>query len=345
MALAIAGCFTGCATKTPVATPQVLFPAPPDEPRIQYLWSFGSEAGLGKRSSLETFVTGTEGVHRPILKPYGVAIKKGKIYVCDTQAGNLSIADLERRRLRYLRPEGQAAFKLPANVAVDDEGTIFVTDTGRQQLLIFNAELEPVAQLGNPGEMRPAGVAVSGDRVYVTDMAGHCVRVYNKASRELLFTFPKQGAKEEEHLFNPSNIAVDGLGRICVSDSGGFAVKIFDKEGKHLQTLGELGVSPGRFAMPKGVAGDREGRVYVVDAAAPVVQLFDPKGQLLMFFGQPASSGPGGLYLPAGIAVDYESAALFQKYAAPGYKLDYVILVVNQAGARKVAVYGFLQKS
>jgi hypothetical protein len=82
-----------------------------------------------------------------------------------------------------------------------------------------------------------------------------------------------------------------------------------------------------------------------VDAAAPVVQLFDHQGKLLMFFGQPATSGDAGLYLPAGITVDYENADLFQKYAAPGYKFEYVILLTNQVGPQKVSIFGFLKKA
>jgi hypothetical protein len=50
------------------------------------------------------------------------------------------------------------------------------------------------------------------------------------------------------------------------------------------------------------------------------------------------------LYLPAGLCVDYENAGLFQKYAAPGFKIEYLILVTNQAGPNKVSVYGFLAK-
>jgi hypothetical protein len=43
--------------------------------------------------------------------------------------------------------------------------------------------------------------------------------------------------------------------------------------------------------------------------------------------------------------VDYANAGLFQKYVAPGYQLEYLILVTNQAGPRKVCVYGFLKKT
>jgi DNA-binding beta-propeller fold protein YncE len=193
--------------------------------------------------------------------------------------------------------------------------------------------------------MKPAGIALHQNKIYVADAKNSVVRVYDKGSRQLIRTIPQNEPDEQKRLFTPTNIAIDQTGKIVVSDSGGFAVKIYDLEGKHIRTLGELGVSPGQFAMPKGVGVDGEGRVYVLDAAAPVIQMFDAEGRLLMFFGQPSSSGPGGLWLPAGLAVDRDNLSFFRKYVAPGYRLDYIVLVTNQVGPRKVSVFGFITKT
>ena len=57
-----------------------------------------------------------------------------------------------------------------------------------------------------------------------------------------------------------------------------------------------------------------------------------------------STSGPAGLYLPAGLTIDYENVGLFQKYVAPGQQLEYLILLTNQVGPKKVSVYGFLKK-
>jgi sugar lactone lactonase YvrE len=335
----------GCATKKPVTRNYTVFPAPPDEPRIQYLMSYGSETDLGGHGRFNEFIVGKEKEFRPIWKPYGVAIRKGKVYVCDTQAANVSMADLSRRKLDYLKPDGQAAMRLPINVAVDEEGLIYVTDIGRGQVLIYGKEGQLQGQIGKPGEMKPCGITLAKDRLYVTDMTNHCVRVYNKTTREQLFTVPRDTTNSNAKILGPTNVAVDEQGRICVSDTQGFAVKLYDAEGNFLRSIGDLGVTPGQFSLPKGVGVDRQGRIYVLDAAAPVVQLFDAEGNLLMFFGQPNTSGPGGLYLPAGLCVDYENVDLFQRYAAPGFKLEYLILITNQVGPHKVSVYGFLRKA
>src|SRR6185437_4701882 len=191
---------------------------------------------------------------------------------------------------------------------------------------------------------KPVGVAINGGRLYVTDLKNHNVRVYDKTKRELLFSIPRDPNDEQSRLLSPTNVATDRQGRILVSDTGGFFIQIYDAQGNHIRMIGEQGLNPGSFALPKGVAADREGRIYVVDAATQVVQLFDSAGRILMYFGNPNTSGPGATDLPAGIAVDYDNAKFFQQYAAPGFKVEYLIFVTNQYGDQKVSVYGFGHK-
>jgi DNA-binding beta-propeller fold protein YncE len=343
--LAGALCLAGCATKKPAAKEYMVFPPPPDEPRIQYLTSFGSEDDLHKASKFNAFIVGQEKVLRPITKPYGVAIKGGKIYVCDTQAGCVAVADLVKGRIHYLRPQGTSAMKMPVNVAVDKDDTVYVTDTLRGQIMVLGQDGGLIEAVGLKDEMKPCGLAIAGDKLYVTDLKNSCVRVYDKATRKVLSTFATKDGDPQGRVFQPTNLAVDSKGNVYVSDTGGFVVKVYDASGHYVRTVGEHGVTPGQFSLPKGLAVDRDNRLYVLDAAAPVVQLFDAEGRLLMFFGQPNTSGDAGLYLPAAMTVDYENAGLFQKYVQPGYKAEYVILLTNQVGPHKVSVFAFLKKA
>jgi len=80
--------------------------------------------------------------------------------------------------------------------------------------------------------------------------------------------------------------------------------------------------------------------MYVVDAAFENVQIFDREGRLLLFFGGPGE-GPENINLPAAVVVDYESAPLFQKYADPKFKVEYIVLVASQYGNSKLNVFGF----
>ena len=339
IAVLAAGCATSNAPKT-----HVFFPPPPDEPRIQFLSSFASEEGLQGERTFTDFVVGSEKFARPIVKPYGIATSPGKVYVCDTVPATVEVIELGKRRIRYFKPAGDATLGTPINIAVDADGLRYITDTKRGQVLVFKGE-DYLGALGTRDEMKPAGVALTRERIYVTDLKNHCVRVYNKVNRELLFTFPKAGDDEKSRLFAPTNVAIDNQGRVCVSDTGGFFVNVYEADGKYVRTLGEQGLSPGKFSLPKGVAVDREGRAYVVDANTQVVQLFDPEGRILMYFGDPAQTGGGATSLPAGIAIDYENGGHFQSYAAPGFKIEYLIWVTNQTGQHKVSVFAFGRKN
>ena len=323
----------------------VYFPPPPDEPRLQFLRSFSSGKGLGGSGTFTEFLVGKETGNFPIAKPYGLAAAPGKLFICDTEMGALEVVDLNRNRLAYFKPRGESYLGLPMNVAVDADGTRYVTDTKREQVLIYDAKGNYLASLGQRDEMKPVGVAVFQNRLYVTDIKNHLVRVYNKATRQLTFTVPRSAEAEKGRLFQPTNIAIDAGGRMIVSDTGGFSIQIYDPEGKHLQTVGEMGLTPGKFALPKGVAVDREGRFYVVDAKTQYVQLFDAEGKVLMYLGDPKSEGPGSTSLPAGVTVDYANVKYFEKYAAPGFKVEYLVYVVNQFGPHKISVFGFGKKS
>jgi len=334
----------GCATSGDKSPKNFsVYPVPPDEPRIQFLTSFSTETELGGQSDFAKFVVGRDQTYRPIWKPYGITATKGTLYICDTQPGNVTVVDLTKRRIRYLRPTGLAAMKTPIGVATDRVGNRYVTDTTRGQVLIYSPQGDYLGEFGTKDEMKPCGVAINGERLYVTDLKNHSVRVYDLKTRGLLFTAPRNTASEEGRLFSPTNLALDRDGRIYVSDTGGFTVKVYDAEGNFLRAIGERGLDAGRFALNKGVAVDREGRVYVVDAATGLAQVFDAEGKLLMFFGDPKAGGLGAMYLPAGIAVDYDNVATFEKHVMPGRKVDFLIYVTNQAGTQKVNVYGFLR--
>jgi DNA-binding beta-propeller fold protein YncE len=319
----------------------------------------------GGLSKFAIFVTGITPQQRAIGKPYGMALHRGQLYVCDTSQAAIVILNLEERKFAYLDPKGGGQLRTPINIAIDQDGTKYVTDRGHNQVLIYGPDntyqgaigekatvnlttpevtpARPAAAVGEEKGLRPTDVVVAGNRLYVTDLNNSCVRVYHKVYRELLFKIPTDPKDEAAKLFAPANLAIDSQNHLYVSDFAGFCVKAYDADGKYLRSFGRAGDRPGEFARPKGVAVDREGRVYVVDAAAQVIQIFDAEGRLLLFFGEPKGSA-APLDLPAKVVLDYDHVALFQQYAAPGFKLEYLVLASNQFGDRKVSVYGFGHK-
>lgn len=331
---------SACATARTESRPPVFYPPLPNAPRLQYLASFSGAADVGeKRSRLAELVAGGDKQDEPVQKPYGAAAHDGKLYLVDVRGAGYAVFDLARHAFTWVRGDGNGQMKVPTNIAIAADGTKYVTDVGLGQVLAFDREDHFLRAYGVIDQFRPGDVAVSGDRLFVSDLKGHQIQVLDRRSGELLGRLGGPGGAEGEFQY-PTNLAVGPDGSLFVTDTMNFRVQQLTPEGKFLRSFGKLGDRPGQFSRPKGVAVDREGRLYVADAAFDNVQVFDAEGRLLLFFGSPGEA-PESLNLPTAVVVDYESAPLFQRYADPRFKLEYVVLVASQFGKGKLNVFGF----
>jgi DNA-binding beta-propeller fold protein YncE len=346
-AVAIIGLAAGCATRPKTARTEYFFPPPPDDPRLQFLTSFNSEKEFhgSEEKTLMTFLTGAKPPQKELSKPYGAAAGGKKIYVADTELGAVIVADCQTRHLGVIDAQGEGALRMPLNLAVDFNGDCYVADAGREQVVIFNKNGNYVATIGKEGQIKPRDVAVDKDRIYVADLERHDVLVYDKATRNLLFSFPRGGdeTNRTRALFTPTNLALDSKGNIYVSDTGAFRVQVYDKGGKYIRAVGEMGDGLGQFARVKGIAVDRDDRLYAADAMSQVVQIFNDDGKLLTWFGEPDPDNTTQ-NLPAKVVVDYDDVTFFERYASPKFKVEHLVIVINQIGPHKVSIYGFGHK-
>ena len=328
--------------KGPQQAEYIFYPAPPEEPRIQYLTTYNSEWDVtGPMDRLEMFVLGERTAGR-IMKPYGVAIHDGKIFVCDTVAGAVFVLDLVERGIESLGEKAPGGLKKPVNIAVDADGTRYVADRALKRVLVYDDQNRYLKAIGSPEVWAPTDVLIAGDELYVSDLDNGQIAVVDKSSGEELERLGREGFDEAEFMF-PTNLARDRDGNLYVADTANYRIQKVDRRGRPLLQIGEAGDAPGNFARPKGVALDGEGRIYAVDAAFMNVQIFDAEGRLLLVFGN-AGTAPGDMYLPAKVAIDYDHLGLFADRVAPGYELEYLILVTNQYGPNKISVYGFLKQ-
>jgi sugar lactone lactonase YvrE len=323
------------------ASEAVFYPPSPGEPRIQLLATFTGEKDFaGKRSDFAQFVAGEE-TSRTLVTIYGVGMFEGKIFAVDSKAAAIATFDLNKQQYSIFNGTGGGKMKLPINITVDTDGTKYVTDTGRNQVLLYDRENRFLGAYGSAEQFRPVDTATVGDKLYVVDILHHEVQVLNKRSGNLLFKFGKSGGNLGE-LLHPTNIAVGPNGDIFVVETSNFRVQRFTPDGLPVRLYGEVGDTSGKFARPKGIAIDKQGRMHVADAAFQNVQTFDTNdGKLLMAYGQPEKGE--GLSLPAAVKIDYDNVALFKRYAAPNFNVEYLILVTSQVAPNKIDVFGFGQ--
>lgn len=289
----------------PYQKPQVdlVWPLPPDEPKIKFVDKIMSTLDLGIQQSFTESLFGEEKVDA-LLKPYGVAVdREGKLYVSDI--GKVFVFDLQNKAYAFIGTEpGIGKLIMPIGVATSSDGRVFVADTAQDRVFVYRKN-KFAAAIGHTGDFEsPSGVAVDEKRglVYVVDSKKHMVTVFSLSDYSKLRTIGKRGTETGEFNF-PANIALDSDGRLYVVDTFNVRVQVFDEKGNFVKSIGKLGDGPGFLARPKGIAVDSEGHIYIVDAAFQNFQIFDQEGKILLVVGT-TGTRPGEFYLPAGITID-----------------------------------------
>jgi DNA-binding beta-propeller fold protein YncE len=331
---------------TAMAAKPVVYPAAPEQPRVQFLKSinggsfFISGNGYGNRfpgyempAQKETDAVG---------KPYGIATTAGKIYICDMASATVKVFDLDKKYITSIGADKIGKLEQPLNIAIDADGTKYVADGKLGKIMVYDANNLFVKSIGNSAKMKASDVVIVKGNLYVTDVMNSQIVVINPKTGAELSRFSQAGM-EAGDLFKATNLTTDMNGNIVVADTIGGKVSVFADNGKFVKNFGKLGDGLGQFARPKGVAVDHANNLYAIDAAFENIQIFNEQGQLLLPFGTVGNTA-GGLNMPVKVAIDYTNVKYFKDAVIPGYAVDYLIFVTNQFGDNKVNVYGFLKK-
>jgi len=238
-------------------------------------------------------------------------------------------------------PEGRGKLNKPINCFIDDYGFLYVADADRGQVIIYDEDLDFVAELGDSTVLKPTDVFVYNEQIFISDIKKRSIDVFDKVSKQFIKSLPSVNA-DSLNLFSPANIYVFN-NKLYVSDIGDFKIKIYDLDGKFLNSIGTIGNVPGTFSRPKGIAVDKDENIYIVDASFENVQIFNSEGKLLMFFGGPYSK-PGDMWLPAKVTIDYDHIEYFKDFIYPEFSIKYLVFVTNQYGPDKISVYGFIEE-
>jgi len=321
--LAVTGCAGNSEQPTEQSDKELVWPLPPEPPRIRYLGSIRSRADIGAtdKISLADSLLGAKDQSRikAMKKPYGVHVDKdGRMFVTDTGWGKLLVFDAPNKKFAVWGAQGRGTLAKPIGVTSDSMGRVYVTDVAQHRVLVFDSNGEFVTAMGDAGELRtPTGIALDEKRrrIYVVDTRKHDIAVYDFEGRRISTIGERGGAPGQ---FNfPTNVAVGRDGRIYVTDSMNFRIQILAPDGRSLKTFGSNGDRPGQFSRAKGIAVDSDGHIYVVDAAFNNYQIFDQDGRLMLYVGS-IGQNEGQFWLPAGA------------YMAP----DDVLYVVDQYNFR-----------
>lgn len=194
----------------------------------------------------------------------------------------------------------------PLAVDVDDQGNIFVADTGNAKIKVFDKNGRFLYSLGKgknaPGLQGSAGLAVWKDRVYVTDGNNFRVLEY-KTDGRFVKTFIDKDLGKKIGAFVPVGVAVNQQGDVYLTDVFYQRVLVFDQNGRFKFQFGSPGSDPGEFQYPNDLAVDKNGYIYVSDSNNNRVQVFNPTGKFMNVLGS-TGNAKAEMALPRGIDID-----------------------------------------
>jgi DNA-binding beta-propeller fold protein YncE len=288
------------------ATPLV-WPKPPEKPRIRYLGAISTEADLKRHvpwtEGLGNLLFGRKKIG-VLVSPYAVAVDQaGRLFVTDTAAAVVHVFDLRMRRYKQFADlAGQEKLRKPVGLALAGN-RIYVVDSVLRKVCVFDRDGRFIFSFGSDRLGRPSGIACRQDNgtVYVADTARHTIDVFTRDGK-FVRQIGSRGVMPGTFNF-PTHLWLDARGNLYVSDTLNYRIQVFSPDGNFLMTFGRQGDRPGNFAHPCGVATDTFGNIYVTDRQFENVQIFDAQGHVLMAFGEEGTQ-PGQFWLPAGIFID-----------------------------------------
>jgi DNA-binding beta-propeller fold protein YncE/4-amino-4-deoxy-L-arabinose transferase-like glycosyltransferase len=215
------------------------------------LWSYSTnpQATTGPYEGKQASLTADRVIGEPgaeegqFVAPRGIAIAPdGSLYVVDT--GNA--------RIQHLSPQGEVLhvwgsfyngegsappgqFKEPWDVAVSEDGSVYVADTWNHRIQKFTADGQFLTMWGYGIGQDP------------NDLLG---------------------------FYGPRGIAVNPSGEVFITDTGNKRIIYYDPDGKPLGQFGEGGMEPGQLDEPVGLTFDPDGNLYVADTWNQRVQVF-----------------------------------------------------------------------
>ena len=200
-------------------------------------------------------------------RPYGIAVRAdGAIYVCSVQVPARKNHYVNKSSVLIYSPgfvqtgtlgASSGEFDAPVDIAIDSAGAVYVADTKKGVVKVFDAQGAYQYSIGG-GHLRSKwtkGVAINdaanngAGEVYVVDSVKMTVQGY-------MVDVPR--------------------------------ISVFSKSGTLLRTFGEYGTELGKMMSVSGIAADPDGQLYVADSGNNVVHILNATD------GTPV--GEGGLY-------------------------------------------------
>ncbi|GAB4298373.1 MAG: hypothetical protein Kow0090_13830 [Myxococcota bacterium] len=223
----------------------------------------------------------------------------------------------------------KALISKPTGVALDNQGNVYIADTGNSRIRKIDAKTKTVSTiagneeksyLGDGGPARkaslkyPADVAVDAlGNIYIADTENHAVRKIDRSTGNITTVagigmpgLDREVAANKARLNTPIAITLDIRGNLYIADFGNAIVRKVDVVSGKISIVagsGMTGFKGGGAATevnldePAGIAVDRRGFIYISARGAHRILRVNPTNNVLDVYagtGEAGFSGDGG---------------------------------------------------
>jgi len=234
-----------------------------------------------------------------------------------------------------------ALFQNPEGVTVDENGNVYVADTGNHTIRKITPDRLVTTLAGSagndgstdspsgPGSAArfhfPTGLALDSDgNLFVADTGNSTIRKITSAGAVSTFaglagnigSTNDTGSAARFH--SPQGVAVDGDGNVFVADTGNHLIRKITSDGIVSTLAGQAGSvgstdangGSARFNSPEGIAVDDDGNVFVADTGNFTIRKINPAGEVSTIGGNVGIEGgvdgtgsAAGFSSPSSIAI------------------------------------------
>lgn len=197
--------------------------------------------------------------------------------------------------------------RTPSDVAVSDQGRIYIVDGVNHAVKVFSSSGQKLFSFGSQGNgngqlQYPLGIDIDhSGTVYIADSGNHRIQMFS-AEGEFIDKIIIEN--DGRHPADPTDVAVDESRNRCYAvDNDNHRIAVLDLTKKAVtQTYGTPGSNKLNFRYPFQIALDAEYYLYVVDVINTRVQVLNPQGLFVAYIGG-WGVDVGEFFRPKGIAV------------------------------------------
>ncbi|MCW3491324.1 6-bladed beta-propeller [Dethiobacter alkaliphilus] len=155
-----------------------------------------------------------------------------RLFVANVNTGKVAVFDIATEELlQVVAVEGDVF--APNDVTVDEDGYIYVVDTGGQRVVVYSPDGSRPVRIINGSEggrgqstlVNPRGIGIRNGIIYVVSNMSHTIHAFDKEGNEL-FQFGGQGERTNEFM-HPNGLTIDRRGRMLITDTIGARIAVY----------------------------------------------------------------------------------------------------------------------